>query len=181
VIVVAGVGAALLLAVAAGRNKRGLMAVAGTLAMLSLLAGPAARSATIVQRGESDSGHPGDMPARQLQALATYLAPRTRGDRYEVASAYYSTVGPLIARDGRPVLPLTSVLRQPVVPVATLVHAVRSGQVHYMLITGSCGHRSPRAIARCKPAIRWARAHSVDVSHQAGLPSGLLFRFTRLA
>ena len=183
VTVVAAVGAALLLAIAAARGKRmpAVLALAGVLALVTVLAGPTARSATIVKRNESDSGHPGETPPRQLRALTTYLAPRTRGDRYEVASAYYPSVGSLIAHDARPVLPLTSVQRVPVVKLARLKHAVSSGQVHYFLVSGSCAGPSLRSIRRCKPTIRWSRRHSVDVSRDAGLPAGFLFRYKRVA
>jgi 4-amino-4-deoxy-L-arabinose transferase-like glycosyltransferase len=180
--ILAGGGVALVLAVAAGRGDRArpALAVAGALALACILAGPVARSAVVVDRGESDSGHPGDMAPAELRALAGYLGPRTRGDRYELASAYYARVGPLIARDGRSVIALTSVRRRPVVTTAFLEQAVRRGQVRYLLIGGSCGSRSPGAVARCPAAVRWARAHSVEVSRQAHLQRGLLFRFTRL-
>jgi hypothetical protein len=138
---------------------------------------------TVVDRAESDSGHPGDMPPAELRALAGYLGPRTAGDRYEIASAFYAAVGPLIARDGRPVIALTSVSRRPVVPTARLAEAVRRREVRYILIGGSCGRaHSLSKISRCPPAVRWARAHSTDVSGQAHLPEGgLLFRFTSAA
>jgi 4-amino-4-deoxy-L-arabinose transferase-like glycosyltransferase len=173
-------GAALVLAVAAGRGPRAhpALAVAGALALVGVLAGPLARTNAVVSRNESDSGHPGDMPAADLRSLAQFLAPRTRGVRYELASAFYARAAPLIARDGRPVIPLTSVMRRPVVSTAFLARAVRQGQVRYILIGGSCGGRSPSAVAKCPASVRWARAHSVEVSRKAHLQRGLLFRFT---
>ena len=178
--VLALIAAALVIAVAAGRGPRArpALAVAGALALVAVLAGPVARTNVVVDRNESDSGHPGDMPPAQLRSLAEFLAPRTRSDRYEVASAFYAMTGPLIARDGRPVIPLTSANRHPVVTVAFLANAVRLHQVRYILVSGSCGGRSQSAIALCPPTVRWARAHSVDVSRKAHLPRGLLFRFT---
>jgi 4-amino-4-deoxy-L-arabinose transferase-like glycosyltransferase len=180
--ILSGGFALLVLALAAGRGERArtAVAVAGVLALVCVLAGPAARSTAVVRRGESDSGHPGQVPAAELQRLSSYLGSHTRGDRYEVASAYYAMAGPLIARDGRPVMVLTSVLRRPVVSVGRLADAVRRGDVHYFLVSGSCGRRPPgHAILHCPATVRWARAHAVDVSARAGLPArGLLFRFT---
>ena len=99
---------------------------------------------------------------------------------YEVATAFYASAGPLIARDGRPVMVLTSVHNRPIVPVARLADAVHRGQVRFILMVGACGRKPLGSLSGCPPSWRWARAHSVDVSKQAGLPGrGLLFRFTQ--
>jgi hypothetical protein len=75
---------------------------------------------------------------------------------------------------------LTSVRRGTIAPETALADAVRAGQVHYILMVGSCGTDPLRKLGPCPPAWRWARAHSVDVSIEAGLPArGLLFRFTQ--
>jgi hypothetical protein len=119
------------------------------------------------------------MPPSETLALSRYLRSRTAGDRYEVATAFYPTVGRLIEHDDRPVVVLTSVGRRPVVTAAELAARVRRGEVRYILIGGTCGTR-PLKRAGCPKAVRWARRHSVDVSKAAGLPErGLLFRFTR--
>jgi hypothetical protein len=120
------------------------------------------------------------MPAAEVRALAGYLGPRTAGARYEVATAYYPTVGRLIARDGRPVMILTSVKHIPVVSTRRLARAVRHGDVRYILIDGACGRRPLSKMGHCPAAVGWARKHSVDVSKEAGLrQASLLFRFTQ--
>jgi hypothetical protein len=182
--VVAGAAAALALLVAARRGERAKAAlpIAGALALVCVLAGPVAKSVLVVDRGNTSSGRPGYMPPAEVNSLAGYLAPRTRGDRYELASAFYAQAGPLVARDGRPVMVLTSVRRHPVVGLTRLERAVRRHEVRFMIVTGSCGTAGARSgvVAGCPPTVRWARAHSVDVTKQAGLPGrGLLFRFTQ--
>ncbi|MEA2411696.1 MAG: hypothetical protein QOC77_2257 [Thermoleophilaceae bacterium] len=179
---VAVIAAALLLAVAAGRGDRFKPALiaAGTVALVALLASPTAKSVVIADKGQSDSGRPGYMPTAEVASVTRYLGQHTRGDRYEVASAFYATAGPVIAHDGRPVLVLNSVNRGPLAPVTQLARAVHRGEVHYILFVGSCGTDPLAAIGSCPPAWRWARTHSVDVSRRAGLPRhGVLFRFTQ--
>jgi hypothetical protein len=154
--------------------------LAGTLALVAVLSGPTAKSIAVVQRGATDSGRPGDMAPSETLALSHYLRSRTAGDRYEVATAYYPTVGRLIEHDDRPVVVLTSVGRRPLVTTAELAAKVRRGEVRYILIGGTCGTRPLRRVGHCPPTVRWARRHSVDVSRAAGVhESGLLFRFTR--
>jgi 4-amino-4-deoxy-L-arabinose transferase-like glycosyltransferase len=166
-------------ALARGGRARPLTAAAGVLVLVALLAGPTAKSAIVADKGQTDSGRPGYMPPDQVARLARYLGPRTRGDRYEVATAFYATAGPLIARDDRPVLVLGNINNRPLVRVAALADAVRRGQVHFILMVGACGREPLRATGRCPRAWRWARTHSVDVSKQAGLSTrGLLLRFT---
>ena len=156
-----------------------LTVAAGALALVSILAGPVAKSEVVADKGQTDSGRPGYMPPDQVTRLASYLGPRTRGDRYEAATAFYATAGPLIARDDRPVLVLDSANNRPIVPVSALADAVRRREVHFILMVGTCGREPLRAMQGCPTAWRWSRTHSVDVSKQAGLATrGLLFRFT---
>jgi 4-amino-4-deoxy-L-arabinose transferase-like glycosyltransferase len=178
----AAIAAALLLTAFAGRGERFRPALlaAGALALVSLLASPTAKSVVVADKGQSDSGRPGYMPAAELASLTRYLGRHTRADRYEVASAFYATAGPVIAHDGRPVLVLSTVNRGTLAPATQLARAVRRGEVHYILFVGSCGTDPLIALGRCPPAWRWARTHSVDVSKRAGLPRhGVLFRFTQ--
>lgn len=178
----AAIAAAVLLAAAARRGDRfrPALVAAVALSLVALLASPTYMSVRTVEAGQSDSGRPGYMPPAVLRNVTRYLGLRTRGDRYEVATAFYATAGPVIAHDGRPVLVLNTVNNAPLAPTTQLAGAVRRGQVHYMLMVGSCGRDPLRKLGPCPPAWRWARAHSVDVSRQAGSPTrGLLFRFTR--
>ena len=117
------------------------------------------------------------MPATRVEALSRYLRAHQGTARYEVASSSVAKAGPLIARDGRPVLMLTSLYDRPLLTPGQLSTQVRSGSVRYILLgRGSCSAQAKRS---CAPVVAWARAHSTDVSRTAGLSSpGLLYRFT---
>ena len=78
--------------------------------------------------------------------------------------------GPLIARDGRPVLILTDGQGNQLVSPAALASAVGAGRVRYALIGDACTANSGNERTGCLPVVRWARAHGVDVSRAAGQP-----------
>jgi hypothetical protein len=75
---------------------------------------------------------------------------------------------PLIIRDARPVLMLTSLYGRPLLDGARLRRLVAGGQVRYALLAAA-GHSD---------AVRWARAHARDVSAAARQPRGTLYRLT---
>jgi 4-amino-4-deoxy-L-arabinose transferase-like glycosyltransferase len=180
--VLAGAGAALALGfgAAAGTRSaagRSALTVAACLALVSIAAPPTARSAAIVRGNSTDSGRPGAMSPRELDRLSAYLAPRTRGMRYELVSASYQKVAPLIVKDGRPVLIATSVQQRPLVTIARLRREIAAGHVRYVLFANECGSDNPLAVSHCVGVLRWLRAQSTDVSRAAGLgTSGVLFR-----
>jgi hypothetical protein len=93
-----------------------------------------------------------------------------------VASSSVFKTGPLIVRDGRPVLMLASYDALPLLTPAQLSRLVEAGKVRYVLMSRArCSSRDALA---CVPVVEWARAHSVDVSRRAGLPPGTLSQFT---
>ena len=142
-------------------------------ALVAVLAAPTAGAIHVVRQGSSNSGRPGAMPAATLGPLSRYLRAHQGGARYEVASSAVAKAGPLIARDGRPVLMLTSLYDRPLLTPAQLSSHVRRGDVRYVLLgSGTCSRR-------CPGVVRWAMTHARDVSRQAGLAHpGLLYRFT---
>jgi 4-amino-4-deoxy-L-arabinose transferase-like glycosyltransferase len=143
---------------------------AAAVAMAALLAVPVVESLGIVRAAASDSGHIGAMAPAEVAALSRYLRAHDGGARYEVASATAVKAAPLIAHDGRPVLLLDALARQPIVPAARLRADVRHGDVRYLLMTGGC-----RA-GRCGRAVAWAQRTGTDVTRRAGLPGrGLLY------
>jgi hypothetical protein len=117
-------------------------------------------------------------PAR-ARALSAFLVPRQGRARYEVASTTVAKTGPLIIRDGRPILMLTSLYGRPLLTPAQLAGMVARGEVRYVLPGwAGCSPRSHR-YSSCAPVVRWARSHSVDVSRATGVgPRGTLARFT---
>ncbi len=118
------------------------------------------------------------MPAARAAALSRFLRARQGGARYEFASLSATKAGPLVVRDARPVLILTSLYGQPLVSTARLAQVVRDGQVRYALTGASCTAGSDR-LTGCSAQARWIRAHGTDVSLAAGQPRrGLVYRLS---
>ena len=155
--------------VTVARRMRAPVWAAG-LAMAALLVIPLQQSVAVARSAASDSGHIGEMPAAEVARLSDYLRSHDHGARYEVASATAVKAAPLIARDGRPLLLLDALARQPVVPLDRMLAEVRDGNVRYLLMTAGC-----RA-GRCGRAVAWAQRNGADVTRRAGLPGrGLLY------
>jgi len=155
------------------------MAVVGTVALTALgaLAVPARKSVTTARSHASAAGKQGSMSPRVARRLSSYLRPRTRGVHWEFATATYNRPAPIIVRDVRPVLVLTGVARQPIVPVSRLRREAERGRVRYALVGGGCGTAPLSAIGTCPATVRWIRSHAVDVTHAAGFrSSGEIFR-----
>lgn len=149
------------------RPATGLATAAVGLSLVAILATPLATSAGIVRDGRSDSGVAGRMPASRVERLSAYLRAHQGSARYEVASAGITLAAPLIVRDGRPVLMLASIAARPLVSPEQLAVLARRGDVRYALMT-----RGRSTV----PAVNWVRRHGVDVSREAGVPAGLLYR-----
>jgi 4-amino-4-deoxy-L-arabinose transferase-like glycosyltransferase len=171
---VIGVGLTYLVGTVARRRgwspaRRG---VAVALAAAAILAVPLVGSAQIARSGARDSQTLGAMPAAQVESLHRYLAAHQNGVRYELAASRTTIAAPLIVRDGRPVLMLTSWMGRPLGSAADFAAKVRAGQVRHLLLdeTGCAVH----AAASCSPAARWGIAHGTDVSRAAGLGPGLV-------
>lgn len=156
----------------ATRARPALLGVLVVTALAAILAAPVAGTLHVVASGATSAQKAGGMPAAQLESLSSYLRARQGTGRYEVASTTVGKAAPLIIRDARPVLMLSSLNRRPLLSAVQLARSVRAGDVRYILIgRGTC---SPRSAQACAPVLRWARAHSTDVSAAAGLRSGTL-------
>jgi 4-amino-4-deoxy-L-arabinose transferase-like glycosyltransferase len=123
----------------------------------------------LVIHHEDDAGHVGAMVPAQTASLSAYLEAHRHGAHYELASAAATQAGALIARDGQPVLVLTSYNARPLVPVSRLAGLVAAGDVRFALLEGGCGPRTSRQLAQCSTDAAWVRAHGQDVSQAAGL------------
>jgi 4-amino-4-deoxy-L-arabinose transferase-like glycosyltransferase len=147
-------------------------AFTGTVIAVSLaavLAWPLSTSARLARTGAYDSQTLGALPAAQVESVHAYLATHQHGTRYEFAASSAVVAGPLIVRDGQPVVVLASWQGRPFVSLAALQAKVARGEVRYALL-------DPGIDA---PAVRWAFAHGADVSAAAGLYAGP--RLVRLA
>jgi 4-amino-4-deoxy-L-arabinose transferase-like glycosyltransferase len=178
VVLLIAAGAALALAalvLAARRRLPGgaLLAVA----LVALLAVPAASALRLAASRVSDGGEPGAMPSAQLARLGAYLDAHRDGARYQFAVTAAGKAAALIAREGQPVLILTSAYGRPLVTPHRLAAAIRAGQVRYLLTGGSpCVAGQPHDRTGCAAVVRWAKAHARDVSRAAGVRRGLLLR-----
>ena len=177
--VAACLGAGVALAVRARPRPARL---AGAAALCAVLALPLATAAAAVSRGVQVSGRTGAMPAARVAALSGFLRAHSAGAADEVAVSAPSKAGPLIARDGRPVLILSDGQGNQLVSPAALAHAVAAGRVRYALLGDACTASSGNERTGCLPVVRWARAHGVDVSRAAGQPhAGALYALRRRA
>jgi hypothetical protein len=143
-------------------------------ALVATTAAPLAGSMRIMATHITDAGHLGYMRTAEVTALSNFLRRHQGSARYEVASAAVAGATPLIVRDARPVLMLTSWQGRPLLTPAELARDVRAGRVHYALFVPRCPARSKR----CAPVLRWAAAHSRDIGRQAGVPRRVLYQLT---
>ena len=110
------------------------------------------------------------MPAGEVTALASYLARRDRGARFEAASATAVKAAALIVHDARPMLLLQAFAHQPLVSLTRFQRLVRRDEVRYLLSAAGCTGGA------CGPATAWAMRIGRDVTHAAGLPGhGVLY------
>jgi 4-amino-4-deoxy-L-arabinose transferase-like glycosyltransferase len=163
---VAGASACAMLAAAPRRTGAALAACA----LVAALSVPLASSVKVAREHRSNAGLALEAPP----ALSAFLISHQGRARYEVASATVFRSSPLIVRDGRPVLMLTSYHGRPLLSAARLAQLVAAGDVRYILMgSGDC------APTGCAPVVRWAHAHARDVSLAAGVgPPGTLFELS---
>jgi hypothetical protein len=160
-------------AIAASRAWPQRMTALTVLGLVAVLAVPASGAVTVARQHRSDAGLPLHTDPARLAALSRFLIAHQGGARYEVASPTVLRVTPLIIRDGRPVLMLTSIDGRPLLDAAQLNGLVASGQVRYALLG-----RTACTAQGCADAVRWARAHARDVSAAAGQQPGTVYRLS---
>jgi 4-amino-4-deoxy-L-arabinose transferase-like glycosyltransferase len=161
---IGGIGLVWLVRGLARRRAWGAALTSGVIvvSLAAVLAWPLATSARVARTGTFDSQTLGALPAAQVESLHAYLATHQHGTRYELAASSAVLAGPLIVRDGQPVVVLTSWSGQPFVSLSSLQAKVARGEVRYALVNP----------AQSVPAVRWALAHGTDVTAAAGLSAG---------
>jgi 4-amino-4-deoxy-L-arabinose transferase-like glycosyltransferase len=177
-LLMATVGAALLGSAPGIARAAARWLVAG-LIVACALAVPGHETLSVLRSDANDSLGLAVIPTADARVLSSYLAPRTRGLRYEVAADEPLALAPLIISDARPIVPLTSFGGRPLVSRRQLEADVRAGSVRYGLVSNyTCtGHH--RRWAACTSAALWIRSHGTDVSAQAGLRGRLrLYRLS---
>jgi 4-amino-4-deoxy-L-arabinose transferase-like glycosyltransferase len=165
----------------AARVAGPLTGLVAAFVLVAVLAVPTVQSFSLVRSRAADGGALGAMPARTTASLSAYLTRHRDHRRYQFASLNAAIAGPLIVADGQPVLILSGWPAHTLVSARGLSHAVRAGEVRYVLLS-SQGGRHPGHIAK-RPrgprarTIAWVRSHGVDVSHRAGVHRyGILYR-----
>jgi len=167
------------LAVFVPRASRWAIVVTGALALACCLSLPVRESEAIVRSAQSDSPGLPVRPPSVVDAISRYLRHRTVGARFELAADNALALAPLLIRDSRSILPLTSFGGKPLTSVAALEHAVRSGAVRYALV-GISGCKGSGLRAACAPSAKWVRSHGVNVSAEAGIAARVRLRLYRL-
>ena len=102
------------------------------------------------------------IPASSATALSGYLMPRTAGLRYELAVDEPLALAPLVIHDRRPILPLTSFGGIPLTSLASLLAAVRAGEVRYGLVAQLSLRPAQPDVGRLRPR------GSVDPANREG-------------
>jgi 4-amino-4-deoxy-L-arabinose transferase-like glycosyltransferase len=167
----AAVGCAIVAAARAWPQRTTALAVLGLVAVLAV---PASAAVKVAGQHRSGAGVPLRTSPTRLAALSSFLIAHQGRARYQVASPNVVRAAPLIIHDARPVLMLTSLYGRPLLDAARLKQLVATGQVRYALLgRSSCSSRG------CASAIRWAVAHSRDVSAAAGQLPGTVYRLTK--
>jgi hypothetical protein len=153
------------LAVVVALVRRPARIALGACALVAVLAVPTASAISVARAHQSDAGLQVRIPG--LDALSAFLIAHQGTARYEAASTSTFSASPLIVRDGRPVLMLTSYHGRPLLQAAQLARLVRDGEVRYLLVGGGGG----------SGVVRWARSHARAVT-VPGVPKGTVFRLT---
>ena len=150
----------------------------------AVLAFPVARDVRLIRDHSGVQAASPQLKAPVVAALSRYLTAHQGGARYELAASAPSFASPLIVRDGRPVLLLTTVNARPLVTLAQLRARIGAGQVSYVLMRGRCPHPPYHLLPQCSAAVKWVQAHGSDVTaelHLTPAATGLLFRVTPAA
>ena len=152
-----------------------LLATLGTLG--ALLAMPSVRDVLLIKDHSGAQAAEVTLGASLVDPISRFLLAHQGSARYEVAATASTIVAPLIVRDARPVLLLTTVGGRPFVTKAALARAHAAGEVRYVLTAAVCTKVVPSHPA-CSDAMRWVSAHFRDVTAETGLPAkdaGLLY------
>lgn len=146
------------------------------LPLVAFLAWPLAVSVQAVESRATDAGNVGALAPAEQRALSSYLHAHRVGTRYQLAAGSATAVASLIVADRLPILMLTTYNGRPLTTVSELRRASARGEVRYAFLSSLCSRHSPPTDSGCAPASRWVVAHATDVSRQAGLRLGTLWR-----
>ena len=139
-----------------------------SMALVAMLAAPAAVSIAAVAGGAEDAGAPGALAGGRLTALADYARTHRHGARYALAAISVGAAASLVAQTGAPVRVLAANDARPLVSVPELRREITRGAVRTVLLGAPCAPLSTDLRTGCSPLATWVRAHGTDVSLAAG-------------
>ena len=168
-LILSAIGAALIAQVPGPLERAAKWLAAGMIAA-SALVFPVHETLSLVRSHANDSLGLATTAPENAVALSRYLRTASAGTRYELAVDEPLALAPLVIRDQRPILPLTSFGGRPLTSVEQLRAAVRSGAVRYGLVSRpGCTVARNAPAAGCVPAALWIRVHGSDVTRSVGL------------
>jgi 4-amino-4-deoxy-L-arabinose transferase-like glycosyltransferase len=147
--------------------------------LVAVLAFPLARDISLIRDHSGVQAASPEFAPRLASELSTYLRDHQGTARYEFAATAPSIAAPLIVKDPRPILLLTTVDAQPLVTLAGLRAAIAVHAVSYVVMHGRCPHPPYHLLAACSAAAEWVQANGQDVTAQLGdrsTKAGVLFR-----
>ncbi len=150
----------------------------------SVMSFPLARDLSLIRDHSGVQAASPQLKAPVVAAVSRYLAAHQGRARYELAASAPSLAAPLVVRDARPILLLTTVDARPLITLPVLRARIGAGEVGYVLMRGRCPHPPYHILPACSAAVRWVQAHGTDVSGQLGLrpaATGLLYHVTPAA
>ncbi|GAC1436896.1 MAG: hypothetical protein NVSMB51_09270 [Solirubrobacteraceae bacterium] len=179
--VVAGLLTAVLVALSLRRSAErrwpaGLLVIG---AALSLLAFPLARDIRLIRDHSGVQAASPRVSPKLVAALSGYLRAHQGSARYEFAASAPSLASPLVVRDVRPILLLTTVDGRPLETLRQLQADAAAGRVRFVITRGRCPNPPYRLLPACAAAVKWVAAHAQDVTRELHVPeasSGLLYR-----
>ncbi len=149
----------------------------------SVLGFPLARDVQLIRDHSGVQAASPALKTRVVAALSSYLRAHQGAARYELAASAPSLAAPIVIKDARPILLLTTVDARPLVTLADLRSKIARGQVSYVLTHGRCPHPPYHLLPACSAAVRWVQAHGTDVTGALHVSpaTGLLYRVTAAA
>ncbi|MGI8557360.1 MAG: glycosyltransferase family 39 protein [Solirubrobacteraceae bacterium] len=147
-------------------------------ALVSLLAFPLARDVRLIRDHSGVQAASPLVKGKLVAALSTFLRAHQGSAKFEFAASAPSLASPLLVRDVRPILLLTTVDGRPLESLSRLRADAAAGKVSYVITRGRCPHPPYRLLPACAEAVKWVVAHAEDVTAQLGVPgtsTGLLY------
>jgi 4-amino-4-deoxy-L-arabinose transferase-like glycosyltransferase len=163
----------------AGREPESAALLSGaTIALLlvAVLALPLSADLTAIHNNVSDAGYVGALPPEELRLASAYLRAHQQGARYQVAAESATGIGALVAQDARPIVVLTTYNARVFTTVAELQRLIARKEVRYAFLNSLCTKHASSTDAGCAAPAVWVQAHGTDVSREAGLRPGVLWR-----